>query len=305
MKYSNENNKRNEEQKMHKFFKSVTFWIFIVCVGVLCLQNNIEGFTEEFYLIQSEPWKLHTWVTNVFMHGDWWHLFGNMVGILSIGYMVEGIMGKRKYLILYLLTGIFGSVAQMGFHYFASPPNVVHALVGASGALCGIVGALVYYRPNTILLLFLIIPMRTITLFWVFLGIGFTYTVINYLGGDGNVAHLAHNGGLISGYFLAKLLGKRFFFIVQGTDIYGKLCNNRIYEFSELIDFLMTYRIDAWWIYGNGSRKLSQIELKIITMTADKVKDANNNNLTEGELDANVSKGLDSLREELRKKAGL
>lgn len=290
---------------MHKFFKSVTFWIFIVCVGVLCLQNNIEGFTEEFYLIQTESWKLHTWVTHVFMHGDWWHLFGNMVGVLSIGYMVEGLMGKRKYLILYLLTGVLGAVVQMGFYYLTDPPNVVHALVGASGALCGIVGALVYYRPNTTLLLFFIIPMRTITLFWVFLGIGFTYTVINYLGGGDNVAHLAHNGGLISGYFLAKFLIKKLEFIVEGSDICGNICSGRIYELSDLIDFLMKYKIDAGWIYGNGSRKLTKIELRIITITTDKVKDANNNNLTEEELLINVADGLNSYREELIKKAGL
>lgn len=290
---------------MHKFFKSVTFWIFIVCVGVLCMQNNIEGFTNEFFLIQSKSWKLHTWVTHIFMHGDWWHLFGNMVGILSIGYMVEGLMGKRKYLILYLLTGVLGAVVQMVFYYVIDTPNVVHALVGASGSLCGIVGALVYYRPNTTLLLFFIIPIRTITLFWGFLAYGFIYTLFNYLGGIDNIAHLAHNGGLISGYFLAKFLGNRFFFIVEGTDIYGKSCNNYIYDFAELIDFLITYRIDNIWSYGNGSKRLSEIELNIINITTDKVKDANTNNLTETELIGNVADGLNSYRKELIKKADL
>lgn len=288
---------------MHKFFKSVTFWIFIVCVGVLCLQNNIEGFTEEFYLIQSESWKLHTWVTHVFMHGDWWHLFGNMVGVLSIGYMVEGLMGKRKYLILYLLTGVLGAVVQMGFYYVTDPPNVVHALVGASGALCGIVGALVYYRPNTTLLFFFIIPMRTITLFWVFLGIGFTYTLIDYLGGDGNVAHLAHNGGLISGYFLAKLLHRKLEFIVEGSDFCGNIYSGSIYEIEGLIDFLMKYRIDANWKHVNGSRTLTKIEFRIITITTDLIKDDNSKNLSYEELIDYISDGLNSYRDELRKKA--
>ena len=92
---------------------------------------------------------------------------------------------------------------------------------------------------------------------------------------------------------------------MEGTDIYGKSCNNYIYDFAELIDFLITYRIDNIWSYGNGSKRLSEIELNIINITTDKVKDANTNNLTETELIGNVADGLNSYRKELIKKADL
>ncbi len=253
---------------MRKFFESCTFFIGLICVAVLIAQQNIEGFEDAFILADSRLWRIDTWIIHMFMHSGWEHLICNMIGVLSIGYGVEQLMGRNKYLALYLLSGLAGSILQMAYFYFTIPPNTPYALVGASGALCGIVGALAYYRSSSVLLLFFIIPVKTIHLYWGFMVIGFIFTIMDYFeDGHGAVAHLAHSGGLIAGFLLAKWIHEKLVLYVYGTNYQGETFEGNAYSVTAVIEFLMTHPINFKWKHVAG-RKLTILEstrLDIIT----------------------------------------
>lgn len=253
---------------MKKFFESCTFFIGLICVAVLIAQQNVEGFEDAFVLSGSRLWRIDTWIMHMFMHGGWTHLIFNMIGVLSIGYSIEQLMGRWKYLALYLLSGLAGSILQMAYYYFTIPPNISYALVGASGALCGIIGALAYYRPNAQLLLFFIIPIKTIHLYWVFMVIGFVFTVMNYFE-DGHelIAHLAHSGGLIAGFILAKLICEKIVFYVVGTNYQKEEYEGYVYSVDTVIDFLMEHPFAFRWEWVEGRQLNEQEDLRIKKMT--------------------------------------
>lgn len=81
-------------------------------------------------------------VTAIFNHGGFMHLLFNMFGLLFIGTAVENVMGRKNFIILYLFSGVFGAILTTLFNPSPIP------MVGASGAIFGVLGAFAYYYPN-------------------------------------------------------------------------------------------------------------------------------------------------------------
>jgi membrane associated rhomboid family serine protease len=143
-------------------------------------------------------------VTSMFMHGGWLHLIGNMWFLWIFGNNIEDSMGRTRFILFYLLTGI----AAAGAHIFTEPGSAI-PMVGASGAISGIMGAylLLYPRVRIHTLFIIIIIIRIIPLpAWLMLGYWFMIQLLLGTAGPGGpgVAFWAHVGGFVAGVVLVK-----------------------------------------------------------------------------------------------------
>jgi len=151
-----------------------------------------------------------TILTSMFMHGGWFHLIGNMVFLWVFGNNIEDAMGHGKFLVFYLLCGVAAAAAQT----FISSDSII-PMVGASGAISGVLGAyiLLYPRVRVHTLIILPIYITTVTLpAYVMLGYWALLQILSGLGslgdiekGGGGVAFFAHVGGFVVGLALVRL----------------------------------------------------------------------------------------------------
>ncbi|RKX28656.1 MAG: rhomboid family intramembrane serine protease [Candidatus Zixiibacteriota bacterium] len=148
----------------------------------------------------------YTVFSSMFMHGGWIHLIGNMLFLWIYGNNVEDYFGRVKFIIFYLVSGL----AAIGL-YTLFGPNSQIPLVGASGAIAGLMGAYIVLHPRakiTCLVVFFFIQFMTLPA-KVVLGFWFGYQLLMSLVGSstgGGVAYLAHVGGFAFGWGLLKLL---------------------------------------------------------------------------------------------------
>ena len=146
--------------------------------------------------------------TSIFVHGDLLHLMGNMLFLWIFGDNIEYIIGHIRYIFFFLLCGIMATLTQ----YFINPHSTL-PIIGASGAISGILGAYLFKFPsNRVTVLFILfIFIRTIKVpAIVVLGIWFLYQIIQgyfFLEKQtmGGIAWFAHIGGFISGIIFIKV----------------------------------------------------------------------------------------------------
>jgi membrane associated rhomboid family serine protease len=143
----------------------------------------------------------HVWqlLTFQFLHGGLLHLICNLIVLYFFGRALEEHLGRRRFLRLYLGSGVLGGLLQMLFAA-VSPAHFGGAVVGASAGVFGLVAAFASLFPQRTLtlLVFFILPvsMRARTLLWLSLGLALFGILVP---GDG-VAHAAHLGGIMGGY---------------------------------------------------------------------------------------------------------
>lgn len=151
------------------------------------------------------PWA--TLVTSMFLHAGWFHLIGNMVFLWIFGNNVEDALGRCRYLLLYLGSGIAAALTQA----LSSPASHL-PMVGASGAIAGVLGAylLLYPWANVHVFLWIVIFFRIVTVpAWTLLGLWFAMQLASGLlrdPGKPGVAFWAHMGGFAGGLVLVALL---------------------------------------------------------------------------------------------------
>lgn len=148
--------------------------------------------------------ELNTLVTSMFMHGGWLHIIGNMLFLWVFGDNVEDVMGPFRFACFYVLCGLAAAIAQI-----TTDPASLVPMVGASGAIGGVMGAyaVLYPRARVHLLLILIIYVTTISVPAIFmLGYWFLLQLVSGLGSvggsGGGVAFWAHIGGFVAGLVL-------------------------------------------------------------------------------------------------------
>ena len=179
------------------------------------LSPNIDAFISLYGLIPanidfSRTETLTPFVSGLFLHAGFLHILSNMWFLWIFGDNVESIMGHLKYLGFYLFCGFVASFAQ----YLFIPQSHL-PMIGASGAIAGVLGAYLKYFPNnkidTIVPIFglpviIAIPASFMLIYWFFIqtfnGVA-TITVAT--AAIGGVAYIAHAGGFLSG-FLASVL---------------------------------------------------------------------------------------------------
>jgi len=151
-------------------------------------------------------------LTCMFLHGGWVHIIGNMWTLWIFGDNVEDKLGKVNFIIFYLLSGIFASIIHVITNPFSEIP-----IIGASGAIAGVMGAYFYFFPSAKILIML--PILFFPVFFevpaiIFLGFWFFQQAFNgalslanteFAGG---IAWWAHIGGFIFGYFYVKIFYK-------------------------------------------------------------------------------------------------
>lgn len=153
-----------------------------------------------------------TVLTSMFMHGGWMHLIGNMVFFWVFGNNIEDAMGHARFIVFYLLCGIAAAATQV-----AITPNSTVPMVGASGAISGILGAylVLYPRVRVHAILPLVFYVTTIALpAYVMLGYWIVLQVLSSLPSlgaqqGGGTAFFAHIGGFVAGLVLIRLFAKR------------------------------------------------------------------------------------------------
>lgn len=159
------------------------------------------------YFPMMEQFKPYQIVTHFFMHGSPRHLLFNMMGLFFLGPMVERTLGNKNFLILYLASAFGALIAHLGvdfYQYSSMGISRFPGVVGASGAIYGVVIAFATLFPNTkLMLLFPPIPIKA-----KYLGIGYiAYDLYQgVMGSNTGVAHFAHLGGAITGFFLIKFV---------------------------------------------------------------------------------------------------
>jgi len=170
----------------------VALWLSGLCVAVFALQTSFS--TEPFLLINElkwvEPWRL---ITSIFAHSNIAHLLSNLFALLLFGLILEGRIGSKRVLWLFLIGGIIVNI-------FSPYPRSL----GASGAVYAILGALAVLRPSMVVYVHWIpMPMVLAGVFWFFQdAFGIFYPT--------GVANIAHISGLFIGVGVGLYWRERF-----------------------------------------------------------------------------------------------
>jgi hypothetical protein len=139
----------------------------------------------------------------MFLHGGFWHLLANLWSLYIFGDNIEDCLGHKKYLLFYLLCGIISGITHIIFNIDSDIP-----VIGASGAIAGVMGAyFILYPRAKILTLFPIVFIPFQAPAYVFFGIWFAYQFINAASaksGAGSIAWWAHIGGFLAGVLILK-----------------------------------------------------------------------------------------------------
>ena len=152
----------------------------------------------------SPNFRIWQIVTYLFMHGNFWHLFVNMWGLLMFGSALERAIGSRKYLIFFFVTGLGALLIHFGIQFMQQEmlggPNLGIPTLGASGAIYGIqIGYAMIYPDVKWTLLFPPVTMKAKWFVLIFIAIELYTGVTGTLDG---IAHFAHLGGALFGFLL-------------------------------------------------------------------------------------------------------
>jgi rhomboid family protein len=148
-------------------------------------------------------------LTSMFLHGSWMHLIGNMWFLWIFGNNIEDSMGRLRFLIFYLLSGLAAALGQV----IAAPDSII-PMVGASGAISGVMGAylVLYPRVKVYTLVPIFIFFTSIALpAWAMLGYWLIIQLVSGLlssGEMGGVAFWAHIGGFLAGAVMIKFFAR-------------------------------------------------------------------------------------------------
>ena len=183
------------------------------------ISPNLDLVISRFALIPaqvdfSKPETLSPFITSMFLHAGFLHILSNMWFLWVFGDNVEAVMGHLKYLLFYLFCGIVASFSQYLFI-----ANSSLSMLGASGAIAGVLGAYLKFFPHhkidTIIPVFglpliVAIPANIMLIYWFFTqafnGVAVLLTATASIGG---IAYIAHVGGFVSGLLFSKHLDRR------------------------------------------------------------------------------------------------
>jgi membrane associated rhomboid family serine protease len=195
---------------MQQFDPRITFYYSVVPAeilrnepGVLRVPVEVAPGFARMVEIQREVAPQLTIFTSMFLHGGWLHLIGNMWSLWIFGNNVEDTLGHWRYLLLYLVWGYLAAWSHILPNIYSNVP-----LVGASGAIAGVMGAYAVLFPHArvdcVLLFFVLtfveVPAIFFLIFWF---------VSQFFMASPGIAYLAHIGGFVAGIATIKLLGGR------------------------------------------------------------------------------------------------
>ena len=155
------------------------------------LQISVSGFTDALVLTPEALPQLWRFITAIFLHGSLNHLLSNMFALFFFGLACESLLGGKRFLTTFLVTGVLANIISM-FFYPAS--------LGASGALFGIIGCMLILRPHLNVFAFgMILPLWVASCIW----IGIDIVGVFVPSGTANLAHLS---GMLFGVIIGLLV---------------------------------------------------------------------------------------------------
>ena len=197
--------------------------VFLVGLGLFQDDHALARFYYDYALLPmrlSNGENYAALVTSTFIHGGLAHLTGNMLFLWIFGDNLEDEMGHLPFLAFYLVCGIGASLAQAAVNPMSTIP-----IVGASGAIAGVMGGylLLFPKARVDIFVFLIVFFRIFPIpAWIMLVVWFAMQLFSGItGGGGGIAYWAHAGGFVAGLVLTvplwlRLGGMRFWHHTQG-----------------------------------------------------------------------------------------
>jgi membrane associated rhomboid family serine protease len=179
-----------------KYNIRAALWMSLVIFIIFLLQLIMEGFTDLFILdSRIVLFRIWTLLTAIFLHSGLPHIMYNLFGLALFGSILESIIGSRKFLILFFVSGLVASLASLPFYT---------RVLGASGAVFGILGMLGILRPKlTVWLYSMPMPMILALFVWA------AGDVLGIFAPSGT-ANIAHLGGLFVGVAAGIYYRKQF-----------------------------------------------------------------------------------------------
>jgi len=188
-------------------------WLLIANIGVFGIEAiaMFLGFPLKNYcdyygaLIPELTWghfQLWRVVTYMFLHGDFWHLLFNMLTLWMFGTPLCWAMGERRFLALYFVAGIMAGLCSVVFYPLTGQSYLY--IIGASGALFGLMWGYAHFFPDQRILVFFFFPMPAKYAVWLFGAISLFFA----MGGHTGIAHATHLFGLLGAFLFFRLEGR-------------------------------------------------------------------------------------------------
>lgn len=184
-------------------FHNITLYIIVLNVVIYVAQEYFRRvgipfdsfFSLNLFLFvrQKMFWQVFTYM---FLHGDFWHLFFNMLALFWFGTAVERKIGSKDFLIFYLICGTLSGIAMSILYYFLGMYSYV---LGASGALYAVMLAFAALYPDSNIYMYFVLPIPSM----IFVLIYFVMEVFQAFTNDG-IAHLGHIFGLLFGWLYIR-----------------------------------------------------------------------------------------------------
>ena len=193
----------------------ITVLLIVVNILIFLFEYSLDPYTRNAFMsaygLVPDHFAITSVFTSMFLHAGWLHVLGNMWFLWIFGDNIEDILGHGKFLLFYLLCGVAAALTQ----FFADPFSRV-PMVGASGAIAGVMGAYLVKFPRS----------RVVMLFWFFFFFTFDlpawfmliyWFALQFFGGVGSMAEasqggtafFAHVGGFVAGIVLVNIMGAR------------------------------------------------------------------------------------------------
>ena len=177
-------------------FKFYAFKLCLLIVVVFAIQVFVPAFTELLVLNEMAFKEMWRFFSAIFLHGSLLHLAYNLFALALFGSILEKLIGSRKFLLIFFISGILANLISVNFY---------SSSLGASGAIFGIIGALVAIRPMLIVWAFgMPMPIFIAGVLW---GIGDLLGAIGFLIGNpiDNTGNIAHLSGMFFGFIFGLL----------------------------------------------------------------------------------------------------
>lgn len=179
-----------------------TFAVIVAGAGAGQWIADTFGFKAAADVAFTQPWRLFTYLL---LHAGAFHLLFNMLWLWWMGRPVEGILGTRNFLILYIGAGVMGALVNVAVALLFGL-DTLRPTVGASGAVFGVMVSFAMLYPTTPIMLLLLPPIQAR-----YVVAGFIALDILFLTANDNVARLVHLGGALSGYGLMRAYDRGWF----------------------------------------------------------------------------------------------
>jgi len=209
-----------EEPRPKKRLTIISWLIIVICVIVFLFTLDPKSGLE-LSQTAADSWgfvtdnfqhgrSLYTLISSAFLHGDWFHLIGNMYFLYIFGDDAEDIMGRVTFIVFYLFCAVvasvfFGLVTIVTANLTGDFALLAIPAVGASGAIFGVLAAYAIFFPNRMLVIpgWGKVPAKFYILIYAVME-----TIYIIMGSGSNVAHAAHVGGFIAGVFFVFIFKK-------------------------------------------------------------------------------------------------